>query len=164
MARKHPIPKDLKKEEVLALDIAEHCGFHTWDRGGGTWTFTESKSRNGNKKHKHLRDTLIEFIQKNDIRMVIAEDVLMNKKRFRVTVALSELRGILIEVCDTLDLPEPEFINATNIKMFATGKGNADKDEMVAAVKKRYNIIPQDDNHADAISALYFFCRKFKIN
>lgn len=163
MARKHPIPTDLKKTEVLALDIAEHCGYHTFANGGGTWTFTESKSRNGNKKHKHFRDTLIKFIKENNIRMVVAEDILMNKNRFRATVSLSELRGILFEVCDTLDLPEPEFLNATNIKMFATGKGNASKDDMIDACKERYNITPVDDNHADAVFILYLFCRKFKI-
>lgn len=162
-ARKHPIPKDLKKEEVLALDIATACGYHTHN-GGGTWNFSESKTRNGNKKHKHFRDTLIKYITENSIRMVVAEDVLMNKKRFRATISLAEMRGVLLEVCDELGLPEPEFLNATNIKTFATAKGNASKDDMEAACKKRYNIDPVDDNHADAVFILYLFCRKFKVN
>lgn len=164
MARKHKIPDDLKKEEVLALDIATTTGYHTFCAGGGSWVFTESKTRNENKKHKHFRETLIDFIQTHNIRMIVAEDILMNKNRFRATVSLSEMRGILLEVCDTLDLPEPEFLNATNIKTFATGAGNASKEQMIAACKKRYNIDAVDDNMADAVFILYLFCRKFKIN
>jgi len=162
MARKRPIPADLKREEVLALDIAEHTGFYS-THGGGTWTFTESKSRNDNKKHKHFRDTLIKFIEKNNIRFVTAEDILMNKMRFRATVSLSELRGILYEVCDTMNLPEPEFINATTIKSFATGRGNAPKEEMVEACIKKYNITPVTDDHADAVFIFNYFCRRFKV-
>ena len=163
MARKFKLPVDLKKEEILALDIATNCGYHTFSSGGGTWNFTESKSRNGNKKHKDFRETLINFITKNNIKFVVAEDVIMAPKRFRATVSLSELRGILLEVCDTLDLPEPEFLNPTNLKTFATGKGNASKTDMEAAAKERYGINVADDNHADAVFALFFFTRKFKI-
>lgn len=163
MARTKAIPADLKKDEILALDIATKTGYHTFSCGGGTWNFTESKTRNGNKKHKHFRDTLMKFIQDNNIRMVVAEDVLMAKGRFNATVSLSEQRGILLEVCDTLDLPEPEFLNATNIKMFATGKGNASKEEMEKAIETKYNIEVADDNHADAVAILFLFARKFRI-
>lgn len=163
MARTKQIPKDLKKEEILSLDIATTTGYHTFKGKGGAWCFKESKTRNDNKKHKHFRDTLIKFITENNIRMICAEDVLMNKMRFRATVSLSEMRGVLLEVCDELDLPEPEFLNATTIKMFATGKGNASKDEMIEACKTKWNIIPFDNNEADAIAILYLFCRKFKI-
>lgn len=164
MARKHQIPLDLKKEEVLSLDIATTTGYHTFSCGGGSWNFTESKSRNDYKKHKHFRDTLISFIQENGIRMIAAEDVLMNKNRFRATVSLSEMRGVLLEVCDTLGLPEPEFLNATDIKVFATGKGNAKKDDMERMCAKKYGIVAVDDNQADAVFILYLFCRRFKID
>jgi len=163
MARKRKIPKDLKKEEVLALDIATMTGYRTFSHGGGTWCFTESASRNDNKKHKQFRDTVIKFIQDNNIRMVVAEDVLLNKGRFVATISLAELRGILMEICDELDLPEPEFLNAITIKKFATGNGKATKDEMIAACQKNWGIIPFDDNEADATAILYLFCRKFKI-
>lgn len=144
MARKHQIPDDLVKEEVLALDIAENCGFHTV-KGGGTWKFTETKARNDNKKHKHFRDTLIDFIKENGIRMIVAEDVLMARGRFNATVALAEMRGILKEVCDEMNLPEPEFLKSQNIKKFA-GKGNASKEEMIQFCIERYGFTPVDDN------------------
>lgn len=162
MSRKREVPTDLTRSQVLALDIAEHTGFASLGESG-TWTFTESKTRNDNKKHKDFRETLIAYIQKNDIRMIAAEDVLMNRSRFKATVSLSELRGILLEVCDTLDLPEPEFLNATSIKMFATGKGNSTKEEMIQACINKYGIVPEDDNAADAVFIFNLFCRKFKI-
>jgi len=155
------IPKDLKREEVLGLDIAEHCGFHSM-LDTGTWVLTESKSRNGFKKHKHFRDTLVNFIKENNIRMIAAEDVNV-KTHFRAVVSLSELRGVLLEVCDEMDLPEPEFMNVSSLKLFATGNGRASKEEMVQTCTTRYNFTPVDDNNADAFHVFNFFCRKFNI-
>lgn len=156
------IPNDLRKEDVLALDIATKTGYCYKD-GGGTWNFTESKKRNDNKKHKHFRDTLIAFIEEHDIKFIVAEDILLNKMRFCAMVSLSELRGILLEVCDELNLPEPEFVNAITLKKFATGKGNADKEAMKEAMVRDYHKTPVDDNHADAFFLFTYFCRKHKI-
>jgi Holliday junction resolvasome RuvABC endonuclease subunit len=41
------------------------------------------------------------------------------------------------------------------IKKHATGKGNAGKDEMIAAAKARGNA-PVDDNEADALALLHY--------
>ena len=60
-------------------------------------------ARNNNKQHKAFRDTLIDFIQRNGIKQIVAEDVSVNN-HFTDTRKLSEFRGILFEVCDTLDL------------------------------------------------------------
>ena len=48
--------------------------------------------------------------------------------------------------------------SATEIKKFATGKGNANKEAMIEAAKELgYN--PKDDNEADAIH-IYRLCEK----
>ena len=51
------------------------------------------------------------------------------------------------------------------IKRYITGKGNADKAAVIAAVKDRGHA-PADDNEADAIALLYFgrLSVKFEIN
>jgi crossover junction endodeoxyribonuclease RuvC len=38
----------------------------------------------------------------------------------------------------------------TSLKMFATGRGNANKSEVVVAAVQRLGLTPKDDNQADA--------------
>lgn len=151
----------LTRDEVAALDIATHTGFYcTKERG--TWDFTESMRRNNNKQHAAFRNTLIDFITRNGIKQIVAEDVSVNN-HFTDTRKLSEFRGILFEVCDTLDLPEPAFINPMTVKKFATGDGHAKKDKMVEFCQKRWQIEPGDDNEADAIHIFFCYIKRFKL-
>ena len=136
------------RKEVLALDIATHTGYFSVHEAG-TWNFTESRRRNGNKMHGAFRTVLVSFIRAYGIRRVVTEDVSVNRYFYDMR-RLSELRGILLEVCDSLGLPEPEFVNPAVLKKWATGDGHATKAQMVAACKERYGIIPVDDNAADA--------------
>lgn len=154
-------PTQLTRDEVAALDIATHTGFYcTKERG--TWDFTESMRRNNNKQHAAFRNTLIDFITRNGIKQIVAEDVSVNN-HFTDTRKLSEFRGILFEVCDTLDLPEPAFINPMTVKKFATGDGHAKKDKMMEFCCKRWQIEPGDDNEADAIHIFFCYIKRFKL-
>lgn len=160
MQTKTPTEK-LDRSQVAALDIATHCGFYCLNERG-TWNFTESMRRNNNKQHKAFRDTLIDFIQRNGIKQIVAEDVSVNN-HFTDTRKLSEFRGILFEVCDTLDLPEPHFINPMTLKKFATGNGHASKEDMVKYCKIRWQIEPGDDNEADAIHIFFCYIKRFNL-
>ncbi|MCD8252931.1 MAG: hypothetical protein LUD40_13485 [Phocaeicola dorei] len=151
----------IHREEVLALDIATHCGYYSM-HGNGTWNFTESKRRNDNKQHKDFRDTLLGFIQEHGIRQIVAEDINVNN-HFTDMRKLSEFRGILFEICDELDLPEPEFVNVATLKKWATGNGRADKAMMMRACEEKYHYVPPDDNAADACHLYYYYCRKYRL-
>ena len=143
------------KSEVLALDIATHTGFHS-AQGSGTWDFSECWKRNHNKQHKAFRDTVKGFIERHGIKMVVAEDVNVNK-HFTDSRKLSEFRGILLEICDELDLPEPFFVNVSTLKKWATGDGKAPKDKMIKFCIDRWGIVPVDDNQADAIHLYMYY-------
>ena len=93
---------------------------------------------------------------------VVAEDVSVNRHFYDMR-RLSELRGILLEVCDELDIPEPEFVNPAVLKKWATGDGHATKTQMVAACKDRYGIVPVDDNAADACHLFYYYIRRHRL-
>lgn len=160
----HANDEKLTIDDVLGLDVATHCGFYsTHERG--TWDFTESMRRNNNKQHGAFRKTLIDFIQKYNIKQVVAEDVSCGRsgKEFKSSVKLSEFRGILLEVCDTLDLPEPVFLNPRTIKSWATGDGNADKAKMMRFCKLRWRTDPVDDNESDATHIFMYYVKKFKL-
>ena len=57
----------LTREQVLALDIATHTGYFSLHEAG-TWNFTESKRRNGNKMHGAFRTTLLSLLRRYGIR------------------------------------------------------------------------------------------------
>lgn len=151
----------LTRFQVLALDIATSTGYYSL-HGSGVWNFAESLARNHGKQHKAFRDTLIDFITRHGIRKIVAEDISVNKY-FTDIRKLSELRGILLEVCDELDLPEPEFVNVSALKKFATGNGRADKSEIIAACINHYHFHPRTHDEADAFMLFHYYCRKWRI-
>ena len=154
------VPVDLKKEDILALDIATHCGYYS-TLSSGTWDFTENKS-NDWKQHLDFRTTILNFITKNNIRLIAAEDVNVGGQ-FSGMRKLSEFRGILMEVCDKLSLPEPIFVNVSSIKKFATNNGKADKKDMIQAMIDKYGLIPVDDNEADACHLFHLICKRYRL-
>lgn len=125
------------RKEVLASDIATHTGYFSVHEAG-TWNFTESRRRNGNKMHGAFRTVLVSFIRAHGIRRVV-------------------------EVCDTLGLPEPEFVNPAVLKKWTVGDGHTTKAQMVAACKDRYGIIPADDNAADACHLFHYYIRRHRL-
>ncbi|MFR4026601.1 MAG: hypothetical protein ACLTZY_14100 [Alistipes indistinctus] len=72
-----------------------------------------------NKMHGSFRETLMAFIKEHGIKYIVAEDVAMNRHFYDMR-RLAELRGVLLEVCDETDIPEPEFINPATLKKWAT--------------------------------------------
>lgn len=161
MANRESENDKMARGQVLALDIAAHTGYFSLHEAG-TWNFTESRRRNGNKMHGSFRETLMAFIKEHGIKYIVAEDVAMNRHFYDMR-RLAELRGVLLEVCDETDIPEPEFINPATLKKWATGNGRATKEEMIAACKNRYGIVPVDDNAADACHLFYYFIRKHRL-
>lgn len=149
------------KEDILALDVATNTGYYSV-HDSGSWCFIESKIRNDNKAHKAFRDTVMGFIQKHNIKLVVAEGVNVGT-HFNAVKSLSEFHGILLEICDELNLPEPVYVNPTTLKKFATNNGRATKLEMIRACKERYSITPINDDHADSILLFKYYCQKYRV-
>lgn len=151
----------LHRSQLLALDVATTTGYYSL-HGSGVWNFSERLARNDGKQHKAFRDTLLDFISEHGIRKIVAEDISVNK-HFTDIRKLSELRGILLEVCDELCLPEPEFVHVAALKKFATGNGRATKSEMIAACRNQYRFEPRTHDEADAFMLFHYFCRRWRI-
>jgi len=155
--------RQFTKSEILALDIATKTGYHSTHESG-EWDFKETIKNNNNKQHKHFRDTLMAFIKKYDIKFIVAEELIAFNNRFGGTKKLGEFRGILLEVCDELDLPEPEFFSPATLKITAAGIGNADKKQVMDGILMKYGIdVKGQDNRADAIACYYSFIKKYHI-
>ncbi|WP_288612581.1 hypothetical protein [uncultured Bacteroides sp.] len=157
----NPASDSIAREQVLALDVATKTGYYSLHESG-TWNFTESKQRNGNKMHGAFRVMLVAFIRRYGIRRIVAEDVAVNRHFYDMR-RLAELRGILLEVCDELELPEPEFVNPSTLKKFATGDGRATKEQMIRSCREKYRYEAVDDNAADACHLWHYYIRKHRI-
>lgn len=154
--------EQLSRKQILALDIATHCGYHS-THGSGTWDFTSKRGKNSPDNVGVFAETLERFILEHGIRLVVAEDVNVQDKFFVGMRKLSEFRGALRYVCHRLQLPEPHFVNVTALKKWATGDGKADKQKMIEACVNRWGLTPIDDNEADAIHIFKYFCRLYSL-
>lgn len=151
----------VNRNQILSLDMATHCGYYS-TASSGTWDFTQKKGRNAHEQHLMFYDQLVDFILKNGIKQVVAEDINV-KGQFIGMRKLAEFRGILFLVCAQLGLPEPKFVNVSTVKKWATGDGKADKKKMIDFCINRWGITPVDDNMADAVHIFKYYTRIYNI-
>lgn len=141
--------------KILALDIASICGFRT-ETASGVWNF--NKQKRGDSYGMRLirfKSSLKEILDLEEIDVVVYE---RPAGMFKSSIIVaSEMIGVLIALCEERGIQYTAY-SATEIKKFATGKGNAKKQDMIdAAISLGFN--PSDDNEADAIH-LYNLAKK----
>lgn len=149
----------------MAFDVASHCGFYTLGDYGTKYFPNNDKAPKklgpDYAQHKAFRQWLIDMLTSHHIKAVAAEDVIFG--HFIDFRKLCEFRGILFEVCETLDIPIVVF-KPSDIKKHGTGNGNATKQMMIDYAEKRYHIeVGKDDNLADAIHIYMHFIHRYKL-
>ncbi|WP_149539342.1 crossover junction endodeoxyribonuclease RuvC [Siccirubricoccus phaeus] len=141
---------------VLALDLGTTVGWalRMGDHSilSGTQTFRPGRFEGGGMRYLRFTDWLVEVAMRaHGIRRVVFEEV----RRHAGTDAAHVYGGFLGTLtawCEEHEIPY-QGVPVGTIKRFATGKGNADKAAMIAAVRAR-GFAPADDNEADAIALL----------
>lgn len=132
--------------KILALDIATKTGWKTAS-ASGVWNLKPNRGESEGMRVVRFKSKVKELIALEDITLVAYERPAgMHKSSIMVA---SEMVGVLKDLCieKGIDLA---CYSASQIKRFATGKGNANKDLMIEkAIQLGFN--PQDDNEADAI-------------
>ena len=117
-----------------------------------TMTFRPSRFEGGGMRYLRFRAWLTEVSRlARGIDRVVFEEV----RAHAGTDAAHIYGGFLAHLtawCEERELPY-QGVPVGTIKRFATGKGNAGKDAMVAAIKAR-GFHPTDDNEADALAIL----------
>ena len=155
----------LSRSDVMACDVASHCGFYTLGDYGTKYFPNNDKAPQklgaDYAQHKAFRQWLIDMLTSHHIKAVAAEDVIFG--HFIDFRKLCEFRGILFEVCESLDIPIVVF-KPSDIKKHGTGNGNATKQMMIDYAEKRYHIeVGKDDNLADAIHIYMYFIHRYKL-
>jgi Holliday junction resolvasome RuvABC endonuclease subunit len=140
--------------KILALDIATNTGWKT-ETASGVWNLKPNRGESEGMRVVRFKSKVVELIKLEGITLVSYERPAgMHKASIMVA---SELVGVLKDLCIGLSI-DLACYSATEIKKFATGKGNANKEAMInKAIELGYH--PQDDNEADAIH-LYLLTKK----
>ena len=142
---------------LLALDLGTTTGWALRGSDGhissGSESFRPQRFEGGGMRYLRFKRWLTDIKQCNaSIDQVVFEEV-RRHAGVDAAHAYGGFMGQLTAWCEHHQIPY-HGIPVGTIKKHATGKGNASKDEMVAAVRARGHS-PADDNEADAIALLY---------
>lgn len=137
--------------KILALDVATNCGFKT-ETASGVWNFSIKKDESSGMRLIRFKHKLKEICELEMIDLVTFERTSGFHKNALIVQA--ELHGVLKIFCEENKIEYRAF-SASEIKKFATGKGNANKEAMVKAAAAKYGYQGNDDNEADAMHIYY---------
>jgi Holliday junction resolvasome RuvABC endonuclease subunit len=134
--------------KILSLDVASTTGWAISRLEYGTWDFKTRKDESMGMKLIRLRSKLEEVKQLMDFNLIVYE---RPAGRFKnAIIHEAKLLGLIEEWCETNSVAYRSY-SATEIKMFATGKGSAGKPAMIKAAKDKLGYTGNDDNEADAL-------------
>ena len=145
-----------RADTILALDLGTTTGWALHGRDGtansGTVSFRPDRFEGGGMRYLRFKHWLTEFKSTTGgIDAVYLEEV----RRHAGTNAAHIYGGFLAHVtawCEHHGIPY-QGVPVGTIKRHITGKGNAPKQAVIAAVRGR-GFAPVDDNEADAIALL----------
>lgn len=141
---------------ILALDLGTNTGWATSDANffvSGTEKFVVDRFSGGGMRYLRFKRWLDEMNNGTSDR--ISEVWFEEVRRHAGTTAAhvyGGFLGVLTAWCEEKKIPY-QGVPVGTIKKFATGKGNASKKEMIAALGPDFR---GDDNQADAIHLLRY--------
>jgi len=139
-------------EMILGIDPASKTGWCLMRSGrvyeSGTQDFTKSKGESNGAVYLRFRTWLKSLLSNHQIKIVVYEYTYSRGQA--AEEILTNLRGRIQEECTVLSV-EFAAVPATTLKKWATGKGNAKKDQMMARAVAYLGRPPIDDNEADAV-------------
>ena len=145
-------------KDTLALDLGTTTGWACRAPGGvitsGTASFKPGRYEGGGMRYLRFTRWLGDMQDLcGGFGAVYFEEV----RRHNSTDAAHVYGGLMSHLASWCELHEVPYqgVPVGTIKSHATGRGNANKDDMVAAMVKRGHA-PTDDNEADALALLYW--------
>ena len=148
-------------KSILALDLATLTGWAVRDRRGiiicGTQSFKPQRFEGGGMRFLRFQRWLNELISPgrsaNLVDFIVFEEV---RRHLGVDAAhvYGGFMAQLTATCEQRNIPY-EGVPVGTIKRHATGKGNASKGLVIAAMRALGHD-PSDDNEADALALLHW--------
>lgn len=133
---------------VLAIDPATETGWAMSAIHYGTWNLRKHKDESVGIRLLRLRSHLKELCSLANVNIIAYEKP--GGRNYAALINHAKLVGEIEKFCEENGI-EYKGYSASEIKRFATGKGNAKKPQMVEAAKKRFGYTGDNDNIADAL-------------
>lgn len=147
---------------ILALDPATHCGWAHSCGISGVWDLSIRRDESSGMRLLRLESKLYEILRAGDVSLVAFERAAHAAPKMQgALVVQGEIQGQIKATCDRHKV-EWRGYSPSEIKKFATGKGNAKKPEMIEAACKLASRQITDDNEADAVCLLYLAKRDYQ--
>lgn len=150
---------------LLALDIATETGWCTEIVKGhivsGVWDLTPRKNESKGIRLIKFKASLHEVCKSESINLIVFEGAVSYSK-FPNHVGV-ELQGVLKLFCEENGIEYRSYM-PTEIKKFASGKGNAKKDVMIQIAQTKYGMQGNNDNEADAICLYHLACKDLNLH
>lgn len=140
--------KKSKTLKILAIDQASETGWCCGEDLYGCWNLTTRRDESVGSKLLRFKAKLREIIDLEKIELIVYERVA--GRHTTAIIHASKMVAIIETLCEELGIQYTAY-SAKEIKSFATGNGNANKDAMIKAAQEKYGYDGQNDNIADAI-------------
>lgn len=147
MSQKNDLFNREEPKKLLALDVASKTGF-CCSTASGVWDLRPKRDESDGMRLIRFKAKLTEIMTVEKINVIVFERSAGFHQN--AIIVQSELHGTLKVFCEENRI-EYRAYSASEIKRFATGKGNANKEAMIKAAQDKYGIKIIDDNHADAL-------------
>ena len=142
---------------TLALDLGQHCGWALCLSDGsvvsGVVHFSPGRHEGGGMHLLRYRDWLEEMQKLNPLSRIYFEQVARHRGT-HAAHAFGAFAGILTSWAEERGIPY-QGVPVGTIKKHITGKGNASKEAVIAAVREK-GYAPTDDNESDALALLFW--------
>lgn len=138
---------NISKNNLLALDPATQCG---WATNGecGVWDLSTRADESNGMKWLRFRSKLQEICRSFPILVVAYERPA--GRHANAVIHHAKMAAIIEEFCADHEL-EYRAYSALEMKKLATGRGNASKEQMLAAAVEKLQYTGCDHNEADAL-------------
>lgn len=133
---------------ILAIDPASILGWALSRTDYGIWDLKTRKDESMGMKLIRLRSKLDEIYEMYSFNLMVYERP--GGRHKNPIIHQSKLIGKMEEWCEEHNVDYRGY-SATEIKKYATGKGNAGKPAMIAAAQEQLEYPGNDDNEADAL-------------
>lgn len=133
---------------ILAIDPASKLGWALSKHNYGEWDLTTRKDESMGMKLLRLRSKLNEIYKMESIDLVVYERPA--GRHTNPIIHQSKLIGEIESWCEENQI-EYRGYSATEIKKYATGKGNCGKPLMIQTAEAKYGVEGITDNEADAL-------------
>lgn len=139
--------------KLLALDPATKCGWAHSDGPSGTFDLSIRRDESAGMRLVRLKGKLREIHISLGINLVGFESARHAAPKMQgALVVQAQLQAVITLFCEESGIEYRGF-SPSEIKKFATGKGNANKEAMIAAARIKWPQV-RDDNEADALHLL----------